>query len=359
MKEKETVGLLASHSLPPNMVAVLHNLGRMLRDSHRLQLVVGDESLPKPLHGLFETVRVEPPSINFHGIGFALKAGYKYLRSYQPDTIMNVSQPYPLGAAIALLGPSFDVRTVVRITGNYMEEKRLSERYIEYVYRHVYHNVVLNSIYTRADVVLPVGKRIARHLVSNGFRSTKVRVCPQPFDAEQFSKRSDSLIAKKRIGIQDAKKTILFVGRLSWGKGADRLVEIIDRVSKNSDEFQFCVVGDGKYKKYIEEYDDGKAVSEGLVERRNIHKYYKAADLFVYPTRKDGLPNVIIEAIAARVPIVAAPVAEIPNYVDCTRKQVNGFVRHILGKNWKVCDIPKWFDWKYQKNKYQKLLTRQ
>lgn len=357
MKKEETVGLLASAPLQPNMVSVLHNLGRMLRDSHRLHLIMGDESLPKPLTGLFETIRIKPPTVNVHGVGFAFKASYKYLRSYQPDTIMNVSQPYPLGAAVALLGPLFNVRTLVRVTGNYMDEKKLARSYIKYAYRHIYHNRILNHIYKRSDITLPIGENIANDLISNGFKPDKVKVRPQPFDAEKFSTTCDKTEAKRKIGLNTTKKTLLFVGRVSWGKGADRLIKIIDIVTDQNTNFQFCVVGQGEFVDHIESYDNEKAISVGPVKRENIHKYYEAADLFVYPTRKDGLPNVILEAIAARVPVVSSPVAEIPNYVTHTYENVNDFVNYILTDDWKADDIPKWFNWEYQKNEYRQLLT--
>lgn len=358
MRRKEVVGLLANYPLQPNMVAVLHNLGRMLRDSHRLQLVMGDEPIPKTLKGLFETVHVKPPALDPHKLGFALKASHEYLRSHNPDSIMNVTQPYPLGAAVALVGRWFGIRTILRITGNYLEEKYLSKNALGYAYRHIYHNKILNGIYRKADLVLPIGENIRHDLLSNGFTSEQITIQPQPFDYGKFSPPSRSKKESKHVlGLKKNRQTVLFVGRVSWGKGADRLVQIARTVSDRSNKYQFCIVGEGEYKKRFDRLKNDIAVAVGSVTRENIQKYYAAADLFIYPTRKDALPNVILEAIAAEVPIAASPVAEIPRYVTHTYTDNRDFVKHILKSEWEKEKVPEWFKWGNQKENYRDILT--
>ncbi|MCS3650588.1 glycosyltransferase involved in cell wall biosynthesis [Salinibacter ruber] len=361
-KKSPVVGLLASYPLPPNMQAVLYNLGRMMLEECELQLIMGPEKLPKQLQGLMQSTHVEPPPVPLHGLGFPLKAIFTYVRRYQPDVLMNVGQTYPLGVAVITAGKMYGIRTILRVTEDYLAEAKVEGTASEKVWRQLFHGTLLHyAIYRQADTVIPVGRRLARKLVRAGMNGKKVHHLPQPFDANIFE-RSSALSKtkyKKEVGLEENRRTILNVGRMSWGKGADRTLKIIKKVIKrNKKDFQFCLVGDGPYMETFSDLPPEHVYTAGKVERKEVHKYFKAADLLIHPSRREALPNVILEAIAARVPIIASPVGDIPEYVDSTTEDPGEYAKYILNKEWNPEKIPKWYNWEVQKNKYNNIINK-
>lgn len=357
--ERPTIALLASYPMKPNIQAVLYNLGRLLRDEFTFDLIMGPEGPPEQLQGLYETFPFRP-HLKLNGLGFAFTATRKYLNSYQPDAIINAGQPFPLGLAIVSLGNWYDVPTILRVTGDYFAESEIGSMW-ERRKRKLLHGILFNAVYQNADVAIPVGQNLADKLLRNGFEEEQVYPLPQPFDPEPFSALSlaERRQLKEELGLELGRKTVLFVGRLSWGKGADRVLEIAKGVHQKSREFQFCLVGDGKYvSDFQRQFAAEEVFCAGYVPRERVPEYFKVADLLIHPSRRDALPNVILEALAARVPVIASPVGEMSNLISHTSHEIEDYVRYILEKNWKYNDLPKCLNWITQKKNYTKLLKR-
>ena len=102
----------------------------------------------------------------------------------------------------------------------------------------------------------------------------------------------------------------LFMGRLIAQKGVDRAIDALP------DGFELWVAGEGPERTKLEARARGKAVrflgEERGVAKRNL---LAAADALLVPSLEDGAPTVILEALAAGLPIVASPVGGIPALV--------------------------------------------
>jgi glycosyltransferase involved in cell wall biosynthesis len=102
------------------------------------------------------------------------------------------------------------------------------------------------------------------------------------------------------------RKFILGVGRLSFEKGFDRLIDAFANLNlKNID---LLIVGEGaEYAKLIQQIKDLKLQKHvkliGL--KSNVQDYYHQAELFVLPSRNEGYPNALIEAMSLGCPSVA------------------------------------------------------
>lgn len=111
--------------------------------------------------------------------------------------------------------------------------------------------------------------------------------------------------------------TILFVSRLIEGKGLQYLIpelpKIQERVQqKTGREIQLVIVGDGPYRTALEELATrtgacGLVHFEGRKDKEQVRRYYQEADLFVLPSLSEGMPNVVLEAMASGLPIVMTP----------------------------------------------------
>jgi len=116
------------------------------------------------------------------------------------------------------------------------------------------------------------------------------------------------------------KYDILFVGRLTKAKGVDILLKAINILKENyQKEIKAAIVGKG----YLEEELKGLVKELGIGEeveflgvRRDIERLMKSTQVFVLPSRWEGLPLTILEAMSSRASIIATRVGGIPEVIE-------------------------------------------
>lgn len=108
---------------------------------------------------------------------------------------------------------------------------------------------------------------------------------------------------------------VLYVGRLAPKKGLEYLVEAMAEV-----DAPLTIVGDGSERSRLEnlaDETDAKVTFEGEVDPDEVHCYYKSAAVFVLPSVEgEGMPNVVLEAMAWRLPVVATDSGGVPTLVN-------------------------------------------
>lgn len=112
---------------------------------------------------------------------------------------------------------------------------------------------------------------------------------------------------------------LLAAGRLSYEKGFDLLVNAIALLRQEGTELRAVIAGDGPMRESMRHL----VAKHGLADRvellgfrDNLGPLFLEADLFVLPSRSEGLPLVLLEAMAHRLPVVATPVGEVPTVLE-------------------------------------------
>jgi phosphatidylinositol alpha-1,6-mannosyltransferase len=135
---------------------------------------------------------------------------------------------------------------------------------------------------------------------------------------------------------------LLFVGRLEQGKGVFRALEVLTRLSRKGFAVRLDLVGDGPARGELERMAREQGVSElirfqGWVPHGALAPHYAAAHLMLFPSRSEGWPKVLSEAMAFGVIPVASRVSSIPEYLlrfdigtVADPEDVNGFVEGVL-----------------------------
>jgi glycosyltransferase involved in cell wall biosynthesis len=139
--------------------------------------------------------------------------------------------------------------------------------------------------------------------------------------------------ARERLGLEEARPVVLFVGRLVEKKGVD----LVLAASRQLPEAQFLLVGDGPLAATIPKQPH--LVWRPSISADSMHECYHAADCFLLPSHGEGLPLAVQEAAACGLPIVVSegelysgPLAELGVCITAARSPgaIAGQVREAL-----------------------------
>jgi glycosyltransferase involved in cell wall biosynthesis len=130
--------------------------------------------------------------------------------------------------------------------------------------------------------------------------------------AFRFNLNSDEVVlVKKEFGIPDRKMTMLAVGSLTKQKGYDLLFEALQRLNSIKKHHHLIIAGEGKLERYLSDLACNLGIESqvAFVGRSDeVNKLMAVADLLVLSSHWEGLPGVVMEAMASELPVVATDV---------------------------------------------------
>lgn len=134
-----------------------------------------------------------------------------------------------------------------------------------------------------------------------------VRVIPNGVDTEFF--RPDS--AKSTSFRAESLLRILFAGRFQKQKNLPLLLQQVAQLSSNT--FELHLVGDGPEKRHLRELAEQLGIAKsikwhGWLPRSELRRAYQSADCLVNPSFYEGMPNVVLEAMACDLPVIASKI---------------------------------------------------
>jgi glycosyltransferase involved in cell wall biosynthesis len=178
----------------------------------------------------------------------------------------------------------------------------------------------------RMDKIIAITPWELQFIEGYGGRKEKVEVIPNGMSDIFFEKIKPNNF-RKRNGIPDDGKIILFFGRLNQTKNPDIIADIGKEVVRKRKNSYFVIRGpDEGMRKKLMEMTEGESqviVMEGTRDRREIAEMYQAAEMYVLPSYREGLPLTLFEAMASGLPIIASPVNGVPYEM---KDGVNGFL---------------------------------
>ncbi|QDU37862.1 Alpha-D-kanosaminyltransferase [Maioricimonas rarisocia] len=155
-----------------------------------------------------------------------------------------------------------------------------------------------------------VSRRVAGHAIRRmRLDPDRVTVIPNGVDFERFQSASPTDLSC--FGIPDDARVLVSVGRLHPQKGYDLLIEAIEPLLAKESPWHLLIVGEGPTRPDLER----QVRDAGLEERIHLPGYrddvpaiLAAADAFVLASRWEGMPNAVLEAMAAGLPVLATDV---------------------------------------------------
>lgn len=122
------------------------------------------------------------------------------------------------------------------------------------------------------------------------------------------------------FNLQSNVKVILAVGRFSRQKNYPNLLNAIKILKEKANlPFKLLIAGDGELREYIEKLIDGLNLKDDIIllgRRSDIPKLMSSCDVFVLSSDHEGLPTVLIEAMACQAQVVATDVSGVREIID-------------------------------------------
>jgi glycosyltransferase involved in cell wall biosynthesis len=120
--------------------------------------------------------------------------------------------------------------------------------------------------------------------------------------------------------INQRKNIIGYIGRLSKEKGVINFIEAIPLILKKNDQLEFLIGGTGtlfdEVRRKAREHGYGKMSLTSLIPHEKMPNYLNELKLFVLPSEDEGLPTIILEAMACGTPVLATPVGAVPEVIE-------------------------------------------
>jgi GalNAc-alpha-(1->4)-GalNAc-alpha-(1->3)-diNAcBac-PP-undecaprenol alpha-1,4-N-acetyl-D-galactosaminyltransferase len=264
---------------------------------HRVSVITLEKPGITPAYPLLPTVELVPLDLTAASGGFASALGNNWtrirslrrcLRKLRPDVTVSFVTETNVLAILAGLGTKQPIVVSERVHPAHHPLAQLWAR-------------LRQLTYGKAAAVVVQSGDIAQWMEEHvGVASC---VIANPVDLAKFDPGA------RTEKVAEQRKQLLAVGRLAPQKGFDILIEAFALAAASIPEWDLSIYGDGPMKTELE----NQIAARGLEDRvflmasvSDIVAVYRSADAFVHPARYEGYPNVILEALASGLPVIAA-----------------------------------------------------
>ena len=175
---------------------------------------------------------------------------------------------------------------------------------------------VQRFVHRAATHVTAVSETVAGTVVAMGVPRARVTVIPNGVDVARFGAASGD---RASLGAANGEAVIGSVGCLAARKDYGTLLEALARLEARGRRFHATLVGDGPDRAALEARARALGLDRRLTflgERPDVEKLLPAMDVFVLSSREEGIPNSLLEAMAAGRPAVATAVGGTPEVLD-------------------------------------------
>lgn len=181
--------------------------------------------------------------------------------------------------------------------------------------------------FNRATWLTACSDELMQRALALGADENKTKWIPYGADAKAFHVNpADAQRIRAQLHLQEDDVMILAVGRLVYKKGFEFLVAAMPQILEGAPNARLVLVGYGDLRQELETQAhalglNGRVTFAGRVPRQEIPAYFAASDIVSVPSVRDaagnvdGLPNVVLEGMAAGKPIVASNIAGFPDVI--------------------------------------------
>jgi glycosyltransferase involved in cell wall biosynthesis len=190
-------------------------------------------------------------------------------------------------------------------------------------------NFFRKLILKKADRTTAISRYLRNYILEIN-KNLKVDIIPNGVDVGYFSRSfsyGELTDLENELGIKPDDKVIISVSRLVYKNGPDLLIDAFDILNSKfnpptgGQNYKLLIIGDGPLKESLKfqvkslKLED-RVILAGSVGQEKLPMYLKISDIFVRPSRSEGLGSAFLEAMAAEVPVIGTKVGGIPDFLE-------------------------------------------
>lgn len=188
--------------------------------------------------------------------------------------------------------------------------------------REFYRAVELALAWTSCDAIIAVSEHEREHIIAQGISASKLHVVvnglpePEPYDRGAI---------RASLGIAPDEICVGFIGRLVPQKAPERFVEMVASLAQRLPKLRGVMLGSGPLQDEVHAAARAAGVYDRLVwvTDRTGPAVLPAYDMLVMPSRYEGMPYVLLEALVVGVPVISADVG---GAAEAVEHEVTGFI---------------------------------
>ncbi len=162
----------------------------------------------------------------------------------------------------------------------------------------------------KVDVVITPGKYLAKFL-GRKFGLERVKVIYNGIDLKEWPIRQFDVDKFSNLPFN-----LLYLGRLSREKNIELLIKALGLLLKETENVRLRIAGTGREHEYLKSFAKSSGLDDyiefvGFVTREEICELLSSSDILILPSRTEIFPNVLLEAMAVGVPVIASNVGAV------------------------------------------------
>lgn len=294
-------------------------------------------------------------------LALSLLTRRKLIKNFDADCLL-VSWAFPDGVASIILAKQIGIPAVIKVHGSDIN-------------MHLLHPLRAKQILwamNNAQAVITVSKALARNLTTLGVPESKIHTIYNGLDHEMFRPR-DQLKAKTELKLDTNRNLILFIGNLKIEKGCLELLTSFLAIENEIPDTDLCYIGVGKEHATIASVVEKNGLERrifllGSMDHQDLCKWIAASSVVALPSHNEGVPNVLLEAMACGKPVVATKVGGIPEIVEDVagiliephdERALNRALVQSIRNKWDenlISESVEKYDWEYNADQLLQLL---
>ncbi len=173
--------------------------------------------------------------------------------------------------------------------------------------------------FTKADMIQVISNFLGDWATKMGYQGPLVRI-PNAVDVRHFSQEYSSkelVTTRSELGLSEGDVAVVTTSRLVHKNGVD---DVIRAIAKLPEHIKFVIFGNGPDDQKLKKLANELGVSErivfyGYIDHKVMPRYLKACDIFTRPSRSEGMGNSFVEAMVARLPVIATQEGGIADFL--------------------------------------------
>lgn len=304
---------------------IFHLLDRADRSNIDIRVITGEvEGLPDHI-SMLKLPSLTLPINRDYKVAFPYGISQRinrFIDEFNPD-VVHITTPSFLGNYILKICLSRGLKVTTIYHTNYIS-------YLDYYIKG--DNIVTDAIkksltsnyvkfYNQLDTIFYPTESMRTHLIDIGIDQSKLKIWSRGIDESVFNINNYIPDLSQQV-FNNSWPILLFASRLVIEKNISTLIKLYNLIQDENFEANILIIGDGTARPMME-LNMPKAKFLGTLSQNELALYYASSDVFVFPSVTETFGNVMVEAMACGLPIVAADAGANP---DVVRNDVDGLL---------------------------------